>query len=163
LPMLLVDALPPLVEKDVDQMLIEWLSSSWRLGGMKAILEQLQWLRDDAKLHEVSREWNVQSPELLKFARGLMAWSTPSILDAVDVLVVDCMSGVGYLAPIRSEGGRAHRLMDLAVEEVDPRGENLAMFLKSLSRDEMCSLGEFTKEHLGFSPGLRIQGMQAEI
>lgn len=108
-------------------------------------------------------EWTPPSVGALPIECATLARTMPFVLQAADLIVGDFMSGVSYLAPIRSEGARFHRLMDLGIEEIDPRGENLAMLLKSLSKEEVQSLGDFTKAHLGFSPSLQIQGMQAEI
>ncbi len=51
---------------------------------------------------------------------------------------------------------RQSRIQDLGVDEIDPSGKNLAMFLKSLTPDEMKNFGEFTEKHLGFVPGVRM-------
>lgn len=134
-----------------------------RVGRLDGMLHQLRSIPRTAKLTDRAADWTEKDPGFLDVAAHTLAWMTSYILQSVDLLVADFMAGVSYLAPVRSEGTRFHRLMDLAVEEVDPRGENLAMFLRSLSPEEMRSMGDFTREHLGFTPELRIQGMQAEI
>jgi len=40
---------------------------------------------------------------------------------------------ISYVGPARAKSERYYRYQELAVDEIDPRGENLAMFLNSLS------------------------------
>lgn len=134
-----------------------------RVGSLEGMLQRLRTLDPSVTFQERAGRWTPLDPDFMSVVVSTFAWMTPYLLQATDLVVGDFMSGVSYLAPVRSAGVRFHRLMDLAVEEVDPRGENLAMFLRSLSVDEKRSLQAFTKEHLGFEVDLRIQGMQAEI
>lgn len=139
------------------------ITGSLSLGSLENMRDVLRRSHVATLLNERMRGLAATDPEHIEIASRTLVWLAPFVLQAADVFVADFMSGIGYLAPIRSQGARFHRLMDLGIEEIDPRGENLAMLLKSLSRAEMQSLAEFTGRHLGFSPSLRIQGMQAEI
>lgn len=87
----------------------------------------------------------------------------PLIIEAADQILADLVSRVAYVAPKRAPAERAYRLQDLAVTDVDPRGDNLAMFLHSLSADEWESLAEFTGSWLDFAPNIYVEGMHAGI
>ncbi|HRI68751.1 MAG TPA: AAA family ATPase [Polyangium sp.] len=87
----------------------------------------------------------------------------PYIIEASDQVLADLMSRVAYVAPKRAAAERAYRLQDLAVTDVDPSGDNLAMFLHSLSPDESESLADFTRSWLDFSPKMHVEGMHAGI
>ena len=70
------------------------------------------------------------------------------LLDANEVLS-DIFRSVSYTAPLRAATERYYRAQGLAVEEIDPRGANLAMYLSQLSSSERQSLDEWTSQHLG--------------
>ncbi|AUX44767.1 uncharacterized protein SOCE26_062350 [Sorangium cellulosum] len=102
----------------------------------------------------------------LRFAsivRRTFARLVPWILDAVDQQVADFMNRVAYLAPLRATAARSYRVQDLSVNDVDPDGKNLAMFMRSLSEPEIQSFAAFTREHLGFESKIEISGLHAEI
>ena len=87
----------------------------------------------------------------------------PWILVAVDETVADFMNRVAYLAPLRATADRSYRVQDISVNDVDPDGKNLAMFMYSLSEAERASFAAFTEEHLGFESKIELSGMNAEI
>jgi len=87
----------------------------------------------------------------------------PYLIQAADFTVSRFMSRVAYLAPLRVSAQRAYRVTNLAVDEVDPDGKNLAMFLRSLTGDEAQSFASFTHEAMGFETKVRTTGMHAEI
>lgn len=159
----LKDALRPLFRVNAREEDLDYVTGEMRLGTLEGMLNHLRTLHSSSTFSERVSGWTALGDSFFDVAASSFAWLTPYVLQAADLAVGDFMSGVSYLAPVRSAGLRSHRLMDLAVEEIDPRGENLAMFLRSLSSVEKASLQEFTKQHLGFSPDLRIQGTQAEI
>ncbi|TKD09967.1 AAA family ATPase [Polyangium fumosum] len=87
----------------------------------------------------------------------------PWVLDAADMQIADFMSRVAYLAPLRATADRSYRLQDISVDDVDPDGQNLAMFMYSLSEAERASFAAFTEEHLEFESKIDISGLNAEI
>lgn len=78
---------------------------------------------------------------------------SPYILQATDSVLAHFMSRVAYLAPLRVSAERAYRVTNLAVDEVDPDGKNLAMLL--CSTPEVESFATFTREALGFETQVR--------
>jgi hypothetical protein len=93
----------------------------------------------------------------------IVAAQTPSVLMDMDMDIASFLSGVAYLAPQRSVGERLHPRTEAAVEDVHPRGENLADFLASLSDSERTSLAEFTRRHLSFEVRALPRGTDTEI
>lgn len=80
----------------------------------------------------------------------LWAQAVPYILRAADSQVSQFVANSTYMGPLRATAQRYYRAQDLSVREVDFRGENLAMFLRSLTESEQTSLSDFTKKHFGF-------------
>ncbi len=55
-----------------------------------------------------------------------------------------------YIAPLRATAERYYRLRNLAIDEVDYQGKNLAIFLNGLTWDRLQSFQEWTLKHFGF-------------
>jgi len=101
----------------------------------------------------------------------LINWATgdglndiaPVVIRAADDILASIMSRVAYLAPLRVSAARAYRIQNLAVNEVDPDGSNLAMFLRALSNEESSSFAAFTRDALDFETRVATTGLHAEI
>ncbi|MBD5132857.1 MAG: AAA family ATPase [Clostridiales bacterium] len=58
---------------------------------------------------------------------------------------------VHYIAPLRATAERYYRLRNLAIDEVDYQGKNLAIFLSGLPKKRLQEFQEWTKTYFGFS------------
>lgn len=72
-------------------------------------------------------------------------------------------SGVRYLEPVRARAARYYRFQELAIDEIDPQGENVPMFLSSLSLKERASLEEWMTSVLGFRVRATKEGGHAKL
>lgn len=57
---------------------------------------------------------------------------------------------VHYIAPLRATAERYYRLRNLAIDEVDYQGKNLAIFLRGLPTNRMRSFQRWTQKYFGF-------------
>jgi len=92
-----------------------------------------------------------------------VAGKIPDFLEELDKEIADFISRTAYMGPMRVRPERYLRVQDLAVEEVDHQGENLAMFLRSLSDAELRSFSHFTSTHYGFDIDRRLDGAHVQI
>lgn len=69
----------------------------------------------------------------------------------IDEYIVRYFKQVHYIAPLRATAERYYRLRNLAVDEVDYQGKNLAIFINSLSKKEMSDFRQWTNEQFGFA------------
>ena len=72
------------------------------------------------------------------------------ILELIRSELIEFYKNIVYLEPLRFNSQRYYRQQSIAIEEMDSRGENIAMFLKSLSPEDMVKFQEWTKKNLGF-------------
>lgn len=97
-----------------------------------------------------------------------------SFFSEIDDYISRYFKQVHYIAPVRATAERYYRLRNLAVNEVDYQGKNLAVFINSLSKKELEQFGEWTNELFGFaieknkSKGhisllIRLKGSEAAI
>ena len=57
---------------------------------------------------------------------------------------------VHYIAPLRATAERYYRLRNLAIDDVDYQGKNLAVFINGLSKQRLSNFQEWTTEQFGF-------------
>ena len=74
-----------------------------------------------------------------------------SVFPAINDFINTYFRQVHYIAPLRATAERYYRLRNLAVDEVDYQGKNLAVFLNSLSNKKFQNFQQWTLEHFGFS------------
>lgn len=72
------------------------------------------------------------------------------IFSQIDEYVNSYFKQVHYIAPLRATAERYYRLRNLAIDEVDYQGKNLAIFLKSLTTTQLKDFQAWTLEHFGF-------------
>lgn len=95
---------------------------------------------------------NFISKELFeKVSRYLIIRFFPMVWDSLRDDINNSAGGVQYVTPIRASAERYYRMQGLSVEELDPQGTNLAMFLHSLSAREAKEFSEWTQKHMGFA------------
>lgn len=69
----------------------------------------------------------------------------------IDDYIYAYFKQVHYIAPLRATAERYYRLRNLAVDEVDYQGKNLAIFINSLPPKQLREFQEWTNTHFGFT------------
>ena len=111
-----------------------------------------------ATWRERVRDWHVDTPQFAHLSALLVANWLPRLLRTVSSHLSTTAQNVRYSAPLRANAERYYRFQDLAVNEVDPQGENLAMFLRNLSVTQKGHFSRWTAEHFGFQISLASVG-----
>lgn len=104
----------------------------------------------------IARRLEVDPRELTKntvsFLRAYIMWRDfPIVWETVRDLLTDSFSKVRYTKPLRASAERYYRTQGLSVEEIDPQGTNLAMFLNDLSPRDAADFSSWMEDNLGFS------------
>lgn len=73
------------------------------------------------------------------------------------------IEGITYLGPFRQDPERYYRHQELSVAQIEPHGENLAMFIRALNDDQVLDLSNFVKKYLGYGVGVRSVGAHVEV
>ena len=68
---------------------------------------------------------------------------------AVVMQVRRALVNVKYITPLRASAERYYRLQGLSVEEIDPQGQNVAMFIHNLSNSERSSFSSWMNRFFG--------------
>lgn len=72
------------------------------------------------------------------------------VFSEIDEYIYNYFKQVHYIAPLRATAERYYRLRNLAIDEVDYQGKNLAIFINSLSSKKLGDFHAWTKKHFGF-------------
>jgi predicted ATPase len=96
-----------------------------------------------------------QSPGFQEIRNVYLATIIPQILLVSDEYIQGVAEKVRSIAPVRATAERYYRKQDLAVNEVDYKGQNLAMYLSNLSDHQSVSFREWTRENFGFEVHVR--------
>jgi predicted ATPase len=92
------------------------------------------------------------SQNLVSFLRAYIMWREfPLVWETARDSLTASFSHIRYTKPLRASAERYYRTQGLSVEEIDPQGTNLAMFLNDLSPRAAAQFSAWTKKNLGFS------------
>lgn len=123
---------------------------------LSGLHEAQKWKREIEQLHS--------NPKKLRRIRGLaLAVHSFGLLRAANQFVRALTRDLAYLGPFRQDPQRYYRQQELSVTTIEPHGENLAMFLRSLSARQRQEFADFTNELFGFEVGVVETGGHVEI
>ncbi|EOE6709398.1 AAA family ATPase [Acinetobacter baumannii] len=71
----------------------------------------------------------------------------PEIIDYYDKIISNYYKNVQYLEPLRATAQRYYRKQELAIDELDSKGSNIAMFL--VEHDNNPTLKDLIRKHFG--------------
>jgi len=123
------------------------------LGKSKAIFDSLSNEIGRRKIvHYLNPRSNPNNDvQITRLGQALLVYRLPAILELLESSISQYFSGVRYLAPLRATAQRYYREQELAVDEIDPKGENVANVISSLSIVERNDLDSWTGRHLKFT------------
>ncbi len=125
-----------------------------RVGVLYNVLEDDEkdtGMSDDNEIYKkVAYEEKYNPQKVLKLKEWVYLYYLPDFFNSISDYIKGYFQNVYYIAPVRATAERYYKLRNLAVDEVDCRGKNLPVFLKSLSRSSFCSFQEWTLDNLGF-------------
>ena len=119
-------------------------------GKPESILKSMQTASEVPSWKRRIGDLTTSSPKFERIRSLVFVRAIPHLLRLVDTAITELAVSVSYSSPLRAAAERYTRKQDLAVDEIDPGGSNLVMYLRSLSQTEARAFREWTQEHLGF-------------
>lgn len=104
--------------------------------------------KDFANIFERLKQGSKNNSNLQSYAKLIYAYF---LFSDIDDYIMFYFKNVHYIAPLRATAERYYRLRNLAVDEVDYQGKNLAIFINSLSNRQIKEFNAWTLEYFGFS------------
>jgi predicted ATPase len=123
------------------------------LGNSEDILDVFKKIKFDSWKKKTS-SWTIDNSDYQLLRDIFIANICLNILSILEDYFTGFFQNISYIKPLRATASRYYRYQDLAVGEVDPNGENLPMFLKSLKVDQEDSFLQFkrwTEKYFKFS------------
>lgn len=105
----------------------------------------------NAIISDFTQHFTSAEPDLQKeIRRALLLFYLYCRMAEIEEYIKSYFKNTHYIAPLRATAERFYRLRNLAVDEVDFQGKNMAVFLNSLSKDQLAEFQHWTKKHFGF-------------
>ena len=83
------------------------------------------------------RNWGANSQKMKLMAELVLAFQFFSeSISSIALHLRRTFINIRYITPLRASAERYYRLQGLSIEEIDPQGQNIAMFLHNLSHQE---------------------------
>jgi hypothetical protein len=126
------------------------LTEDIRLGSAEEILKSIQDASEERgfwRKHVLA--WTTHTPEFQQLRHLLWGARLEQILDSVSDALQRDFTGISNITPLRAAAERYYRQQGLAVNELDSKGENFALFLRSLTNRDRESLREWLASALG--------------
>lgn len=135
------------------------LRRSCILNSKEKSLKQLKSIKKPTTWTKKTEQLTIDSPYFKEFYELTLLKHLEEILQTANIQLRETFHRVKYIAPIRATAERYYRIQDLSVDEVDPHGQNLPMFLGSLSPTMMKKFQLWTEENFDFKVKIkRIEG-----
>jgi predicted ATPase len=133
-------------ESSIDKLINSILNINTKekiFSSIKKYKEMTTWVRNIERL-------SINSAYFSDLYLNIILYNLSDILNCINIELKQTFKNIKYIAPIRATAERYYRIQDLSVEEVDPYGQNLPMFLGSLSSKLMEKFQKWTNENFGF-------------
>jgi energy-coupling factor transporter ATP-binding protein EcfA2 len=134
------------------------------IGSKTCLLDQVRDLAATTRTSSQRAAMMNTSSKWLQDLQGLvLADRIPQLLNYIDSFLSKSFRNVSYIGPLRATAERYYRQQDLGVDEVDPQGTNLAMFLMGLSSSEQVAFSSWCETNIGFTVESKSIGSHVSI
>ena len=86
-----------------------------------------------------------------------------NIIDAINFNIFQLASNIVYIGPLREATDRYYRFQNLAIDEIEPDGSNLAMYLYNLPQTYRESLNEWLSSIFEIKINVKSDGGHVEL
>jgi predicted ATPase len=131
------------------------MARSFGIGNSENMLKDIQENSFASKSwKDKTKDWTVETNDFQELRDLIIANAIPFILEKCDDKLANFSKNISYIGPVRATAQRYYRTQDLAVDEVDYEGKNLAMFLRNLTDSEMEKFSTWTLNNFGFKASI---------
>lgn len=95
--------------------------------------------------------WAVSNPDFKKIRDQIIFCNMDKIVDQISDYVQAYFLSSRYITPLRAAADRYYRIQNTSIEELDPNGSNLAMFLHAKRKNEIEEINTWLRNEIGFS------------
>ena len=112
-----------------------------------------------------AKRWNISinNEELENIFDLLYFLNINNIIDTININILSAARNIIYIGPLRKATERYYRFQNLAIDEIEPDGSNLAMYLYNLSISEVKSLNDWLSSIFDFTINVKSDGGHVEL
>lgn len=113
----------------------------------------------------IHKNWRIEINEedLNTIFDLLYFYNLNNIIDTININMFRLAGNITYIGPLRETTERYYRFQNLAVDEIDPDGSNLAMYLYNLSTEDRDRLNEWISSIFEFKINMKSDGGHVEL
>lgn len=142
---------------------IRQLATKIPVGRRSDIFHSLMSIANPASFHESLLQHGPSSRAFVRLCDAAFAANVDVLLEQVNSVLNTFSNEVIYLEPLRATAQRYYRQQALAVGEIDSKGENIAMYLDSLSTAQQRDFNDWTSQHFGIKVVPKKEGGHISI
>ena len=105
----------------------------------------------DSTWHKTTIAWTAKTDPFKLLRDWIIGTRLPELVQIASTTFNSQCAQVRYITPIRASAERYYRQQGLALGEIDPQGQNVAMFLHNLSSSEKLRFMSWMGENFGYS------------
>lgn len=154
----LMDVLGPLCHGSASEEKIAEAANAVPFGTAEEILGSLRRHDAGSRWCESVERLDPADPTFQRIRDLAVANRLDAALESLDGRLEAFSKGVRYSGPVRATAQRYYRRQDLAVDEVDPEGGNLAVFLQSLRGASRRDFETWMVEEMGWKISTSLGG-----
>lgn len=131
---------------------IRMIARSLKLSDNAGIIKSLsnKTLVGDYAAAKIST-WLPTSPSIMRIRDQIIFANLDKILDQITDNMAAFFHSSRYITPLRAAADRYYRIQNVSIEELDPTGSNLAMFLHAKKESEIDEINKWLNSEIGFS------------
>jgi hypothetical protein len=95
--------------------------------------------------------WSGNNLHFQKIKDQILLCGLNRIVDQVSDYLQSYFMSSRYITPLRAAADRYYRVQNTSIEELDPNGSNLAMFLHAKKKEEIEEINSWLKSEIGFT------------
>ncbi len=130
---------------------VKKIASQVPFGSKAAVLKRIRLLAGPATWQKSVNALELEDWSLRRLREAALLNHLPEFLDYLNYTFSSFSSGVRYIEPLRATAERYYRVQELAIDEIDSKGENLAVFLYSMNAGRLRQLNSWLASLLGFT------------
>lgn len=113
----------------------------------------------------ICKNWkaNIHEEDLNDIFNLLYFYNLNNIIDTININMFQLTENITYIGPLREITERYYRFQNLAVDEIEPDGSNLAMYLYNLSTEDRANLNEWISSIFKFKINVKSDGGHVEL
>lgn len=102
--------------------------------------------------------WTAETPDLIVLNNLILGTRFLDIMAIINDYTLSVLSSFRYITPLRASAERYYRKQGLAVDELDPKGTNFALFLDNMTKKDRQEFSGWCESFFGVSISVEKEG-----